>query len=148
MSWPSCNSPRHSRIAVRRLLPQVIACRNSTLMRWITTGVSVSLSHPCRRKLSRWSWSVMVRCSPDPYRRSCCSKCHWSSFSTNRQERLYRSAELTRLRSAKMPHYLEKKNGLVFCSLFQVVIFKKWDRAIWDGERRGRDAIGDGGRIV
>jgi hypothetical protein len=31
---------------------------------------------------------------------------------------LHRSAELTRLRSAKMPHYLEKENGLMFSLLF------------------------------
>ena len=37
---------------------------------------------------------------------------------------LYRPAELTRLRSGKMTHYLERKNGQWLSSFFQVGVFK------------------------
>ena len=39
-------------------------------------------------------------------------------LTTGTAQKLYRSAEMTRLRSAKMTHYLEKKNGRVFSFLF------------------------------
>jgi len=47
-----------------------------------------------------------------------------------------------------MAHYLEKENGLMAFSFFQVVMLKKLDRAIGDGGRKGSGGIVDAGGSV